>query len=192
LEGSGAATAVRGAHETATRQVGETVVPALKELRASAVALIDSLRAQLGDLTRRIDPPPPPSAHEQQAPGAARRWTAPENGTRAPAGANKIEKPGLSPSGGGNVTVAPEAATDQPPSQPSAIDANRRDGGDPASPSVSTGTAAGLGSAASLLIPIGLAAAACGFAAPAFRRRLSFRAGWVKPSLLASSLEQPG
>jgi hypothetical protein len=190
LEGSGAATAESGARKAATSQVKETVTPALKELRATAVALIDSVRAQLVDV---IDPGPRAPAQEQPVPGAVRTWAAPENGARSPAGANEVGRRGLNPSRGGSVTAAPEASsTHQPPSHQLAIGANRPDSGAPAPSSASTGTAAGMGSAASLLIPIGLAAAACGFAAPACRRRLCFRAGWLKPALVASLLEQPG
>jgi hypothetical protein len=193
LEGSGVATAVSGARKRATSPVKETVAPALKELRATTVAVIDSMRAQLVDLIRRIDPPSRPSAQEQPVPGAIRRWTVPEKGARSPASANELGRLGLNPSGRGSVTVAPEASsTHQPPSHHLAIGAKRPDSGAPASSSVNTGTAAGLGSAASLLISVGLAAAACGFAAPACRRRLFFRAGRLKPALVASLLEQPG
>jgi hypothetical protein len=174
-------------------QLTETVGPALKALRATAFAAIDYLRAQLVGAIRRIDPPPPLTAHEHESPaGNIREWTtAPATGTKAPAIGIRLDRGDLSPASGG-ARKAPEASTHQLTTHQITAGANRPQSEDPILSSVNPGPATGLGSAAQVLIPIGLAAAVCGFAAPAFRRRLPPRAGWLRSALLASSLEQPG
>ena len=175
-------------------QLTETIGPALKAVRATAFAAIDYLRAQLAGAIRRIDPPPPPSAHEHESPpGTIPGWTtATGTGTNGPASGIKLERRRAEVRQAAAPRPAPEASTHQLTTHQITAGTSRPESERPVSPSVNTGPAAGLGSAAQILIPIGLAAAVCGFAAPALRRRLSPRAGWLRSALLASSLEQPG
>jgi hypothetical protein len=178
LEGSGATTGVSDARMTT--QVAKAIGPALKAVRATAFAAIDYLRAQLAGAIRRIDPPP-------------RGWTAAaDTGTSEPASGIKLERRSELNPARGDARPAPETSTHQLTAHQITAGLNRLESEDPVSSSVNPGPAAGLGSAAQILIPIGLAAAACGCAAPAVRRRLSPRAGWLRSALLASSLEQPG
>jgi hypothetical protein len=174
-------------------EVTETIEPALKAVRAAAFAAIDSLRARLADAIRRIDPLPRSSADEHEwGPETIRGWTtATDTGTSEPASGIKLERGELRPARGG-ARPAPEASTHELTAHQATAGTNRPENKGPMSSSVNPGPAAGLGSAAQILIPIGLAAAVCGVAAPAVRRRLSLRAAWLRSALLASSLEQPG
>jgi hypothetical protein len=171
-----------------TTQVTKTIGPASKAVRATVFAAIEDLRAQLADAVRRIDPSPRPSAREHDsAPETIRGWTTVQNrGPTVAASGIKPERSEPSP-GSSGARPASEASTHQ-----LAAGANRPGSEPPISSSVYTGPAAGLGSTAPILILIGLAAAVCGCAAPAVRRRLSPRAGWLRSALLASLLEQPG
>jgi hypothetical protein len=176
LEGSEVTTNASDARMMVTTQLTEAIGPALKAVRATAFAAIDYLRAHL---------------HESPS-ETIRGWTtATGTGTNGAASGIKHENGELGPASGG-APPAPEASTDQLRTHQTAADTSRPENEPPVSSSVNTGLAAGLGSAAQILIPIGLAAAVCGFAAPAVRRRLSPRAGWLRSALLGSSLEQPG
>ncbi len=185
LEGSGAA-----AHVSDARMLLATQIQAV---RATAIAAIDYLRTQLAGAIPRVDPPPPPTAPEPESPpGTIRGWTmAPATGTKDPAGGIKLGRGEPNPANGG-ARPAPEASTHQLTTHHNTAGTNRSRSERPVPPSGSSGLAAGLGSAAQILIPIGLIATLCGFAAPAFRRRLSPRAPWLRSALFASPLEQPG
>jgi hypothetical protein len=182
LQGSG----VSGSQKIVTKQVAKTIPPELKVGREMALAAINYLSARLSDVIPRVAPPPQPSAEEHQLPLALRGWAAPD------ASVSAVALDGRLPSPASGVHGAPEASTHQLGTHEIAAGTHRRDSEDPSSSSVNTEGVGSLGSAASLLIPIGLTAAVCGLASPAIRRRLSFRAGWLKPALLASLLEQPG
>ena len=184
LEGSGATPHVSDARMLATQ---------IQALRDTAFAVIDYLRTQLAGTIPRIDPPPPPTAHEPELPpGTIRGWTmAPATGTKDPAGGLRLGGGEPSPASSG-ARPAPEASTHQLTTHHNTAGTNRSRSERPVPPSGSSGLAAGLGSAAQILIPIGLIAALCGFAAPALRRRLSPRAPWLRSALFASPLEQPG
>jgi hypothetical protein len=186
LEGSGARMNASDAPTMVATQATETIERALQAVRATAFA-IDALRAQLAAAIRRIDPQLPSFGHKHELPAETTRgWTAAaDTGTKEPASGIKLEGE-LSPARG-DTRPAPEASTPQITTA-----TNPSEHEDPVSSSVSLGPAAGLGSAAQILILIGLAAAVCGFVSPAVRRRLSPRAGWLRSALLASSLEQPG
>ena len=193
LQGSGATTNASDARRMVATQLAETLGPPMKAGRTAASAAIDYLRAQLAGAIPRIDPPPPSTPREHgSAPGTLRkRWTmAPATGHNKPAGVIKLERIEQGP--GGGIRPTPEASPHQLASPQMTAGANLPQSERPGSSGTNPGPATGLGSAAQILIPIGLAAAVCGFAAPAFRRRLSLRAGWLRSALLASPLEQPG
>jgi hypothetical protein len=193
LNRSGATTRASDARTMVASRAAETIGSTIKALRASAFAAIDYLRAQLAGMIRRIDPPLPSTPHEHESPAeTVRAWTA-ASGTAAsePAGAIKLTRGELSPPSGGT-RQAPEASLDQLGTRGMTAGAKPSQSEHPVSSSGNPGPASGLGSTIQILIPLGLAAAVCGFAAPAMGRRLVPRAGWLKSALLASSLEQPG
>ena len=193
LDGSGATTNAADARMMVATQLAETLGPTIKALRATALAAIDHLRAQLASAIRRINPPLPSTPREHESPPEAiPEWTtAPDKSTSASAGTIEPKRGELSPASGGTRS-APEASSDQLETPGITADAKPPQSEHPVSPSASHGPASGLGSATQILISLGLAAAACGFAAPAMCRRFVSRAGWLRSALLASSLEQPG
>jgi hypothetical protein len=193
LQGPGATTNVSDSRMMVARQLAETIGPTLKAIRATAFAAIDYLRGQLVGAIRRINPPLPSTPPEHESPPEAiPEWTTtPDASTSASAGTIEPKRGELSPASGGTRS-APEASSDQLATPGITAGAKPPQSEHPISPSASHGPASGLGSATQILISLGLAAAACGFAAPAMCRRFVSRAGWLRSALLASSLEQPG
>jgi hypothetical protein len=175
------------------RQLAETLGPAAGVLRAGAFAAIDYLRAQLAGTIRRIDPQLPSTPHRHEPPaGTVRDWSvAPGTGASHYGSAISVTRGELNAANGGTRS-APESSSDQLGTHRTTARAELPQSGHPASPSASHSPASGLGSATQILVPLGLAAALCGFAAPAMRRRFIPRAGWLRSALLASPLEQPG
>jgi hypothetical protein len=188
LEGSGAAANASDVRRTVTAQLTRTRRGDLKAVRATAFAAIDYVRAQVAGAIRRIDASLPSvgPGHKPPAETTPEGTAAPATGTNALAGDTRLAGAELSPPSG-DARPATEASTDQ-----LTAGADRPQGEHSGSSSVNPGPVSGLGSAAQILIQIGLAAAVCGLTAPAIRRRLDPRAGWLRSALLASSLEQPG
>jgi hypothetical protein len=187
LEDSGAVASARDARRTVATQLTQTRHRAMNGVGATASAAIDYLRTQVAGAIRTIDGTLPLVGPEHKSPVEIRRGTAaPGAGTKALGDEARLARGELGPPSGGS-RLATEASTHQ-----LTAGADRPQGGPSGSSSVNPEPLSGLGSAAQILIPIGLAAAVCGLGTPAIRRRLDPRAGWLRSALLASSLEQPG
>jgi hypothetical protein len=188
MDGSGAIANPRDARRTVTTQLTQTRRRGMKAVGATASAAIDYLRAQVAGAIRGIDENLPSIGPDHKSPAQTKRdgTAVPGAGTKALAGETRLARGDPSPPSGG-VRPATEASTDQ-----LTAGADRPQGEHSGSSSVNPEPISGLGSAAQILIPIGLAAAVCGLGTPAIRRRLDPRAGWLRSALLASSLEQPG